>query len=137
MIRSARADEAQQIARLMGQLGYDVAAPTIAGRLRSRAGREVFVALEGDRVVGWAAVCAQEAFVEGVGGYLEGLVVDEAIRGAGIGAQLLAAAEVWARERGCTEMRVHSNVVRNRAHQFYRRLGYATVKSQFYFRKPL
>ncbi len=44
-----------------------------------------------------------------------GLVVDEAIRGAGIGAQLLAAAEVWARERGCTEMRVHSNVVRNRA----------------------
>lgn len=121
----------------MGQLGYEVAAGTIADRLRTRAGREVFVALEGDRVVGWAAVCAQEAFVGGLGGYLEGLVVDEAVRGSGIGAQLLDAAEAWARERGCTEIRVHSNVVRIRAHQFYRRLGYATVKSQHYFRKPL
>jgi GNAT superfamily N-acetyltransferase len=119
----------------MGQLGYDVAASAIADRLQSRAEREVFVVLDGERVVGWAAVCAQETFVDGVGGYLEGLVVDESVRSSGIGARLLDVVEAWARERGCTEIRVHSNVVRERAHTFYRRRGYAAIKTQYYFRK--
>ncbi len=121
----------------MGQLGYEVAPAAIAGRLTRRTEREIFVAVVDERVAGWAAVRAQEPFVEGLGAYLEGLVVDESTRSSGIGADLLDAAEAWARERGCTEMRVHSNVVRDRAHAFYRRRGYATIKAQYYFRKPL
>jgi GNAT superfamily N-acetyltransferase len=133
----ARLEDAEQIARLMGQLGYEVAPAAIAGRLTRRTEREIFVAVVDERVAGWAAVRAQEPFVEGLGAYLEGLVVDESTRSSGIGADLLDAAEAWARERGCTEMRVHSNVVRDRAHAFYRRRGYATIKAQYYFRKPL
>ncbi|MGA8576902.1 MAG: GNAT family N-acetyltransferase [Candidatus Cybelea sp.] len=121
----------------MGQLGYDVAPAAIAGRLARRAEREIFVAVVDERVAGWAAVCAREPFVEGLGAYLEGLVVEESMRSSGIGANLLDAAETWARKRGCTEMHVHSNVVRDRAHAFYRRCGYATLKAQYYFRKPL
>jgi GNAT superfamily N-acetyltransferase len=138
MIRPARAEDANELSELMTQLGYDAAAPTIADRLRRRdARREVFVALCNDRVVGWAAVSVDEPFVEGFSAQLEGLVVEERARGGGIGAQLLSAAEEWARARCCSEMRVWSNVIRERAHAFYAREGYRTVKAQYLFRKTL
>jgi len=61
---------------------------------------------------------------------LEGFVVDEAARSRGIGAALLEAVESRARERGCAEIRVQSNVLRERAHSFYERNGYVKVKAQ-------
>lgn len=137
MIRPATADDAAAISRLMAQLGYDVAPEVIADRLQRLVCREVFVALSRERIVGWAAVCADEPFVEGLGAHLEGLVVEESVRSLGIGAALLERVEAWARQRGCTELRVHSNVIRERAHAFYRRRGYTTVKAQYYFSKLL
>jgi GNAT superfamily N-acetyltransferase len=137
-VRPAVAQDAARIVELMHQLGYEVAAAAVADRLRRRGERrEVFVAARDDRVVGWAGVSTDEPFVEGFGAHLEGLVVDEAFRGAGIGAALLEAAEAWARERGCAFMRVQSNVIRERAHEFYRRQGYGTIKAQYHLRKPL
>jgi GNAT superfamily N-acetyltransferase len=137
-IRSAQTDDAQRIGTLMIQLGYDVPVAAIAQRLQCRGDRrEIFVATIGDRVAGWAAVSADEQFVEGYGALLEGLIVDDTMRGQGVGASLVAAAEAWARERGCVEMRVLSNVVRERAHDFYHRNGYATIKAQYHLRKRL
>ncbi len=124
----------------MKQLGYDVPAPAVSERLQ-RLGerRDVFVATDGDgeRVVGWAALLIDEPFVEGFGAFLEGLIVDEAARSRGIGAALLEAVEARARERGCAEIRVQSNVLRERAHSFYERNGYVKVKAQYRLRKPL
>lgn len=136
-VRAARPEDAEQIARLTLQLGYDVRPEVIAERVRRRESREVFVATTEDRIVGWAAVSVHEPFVEGPGAHLDGLVVDESVRSSGIGGELLAAAEAWARERDCNEMCLHSNVLRDRAHAFYRRHGYHTVKAQYYFRKTL
>lgn len=134
----ARPEQADDLAALMLQLGYQVDATTLAERLRRRGERrEVFVALLNERVVGWTAVSTDEPFVEGFGAELEGLVVDETTRSAGIGTALLEAAEAWARERGCLEMRVKSNVIRERAHAFYECQGYATIKKQYNFHKPL
>ena len=122
----------------MGQLGYDVPAPAVTARLQ-RLGerRDVFVATDGERVVGWAALSIDEAFVEGFGAFLEGFVVDEAVRSRGIGVALLEAVEARARERGCGEIRVQSNVLRARAHSFYERNGYSKVKAQYQLRKAL
>ena len=50
---------------------------------------------------------------------------------------VIAAAEDWARKRGCKGMSVRSNVIRERAHQFYLRNGYEHFKTQKSFRKPL
>jgi GNAT superfamily N-acetyltransferase len=122
----------------MVQLGYDVPAPAVTARLlRLGERRDVFVATDHERVVGWAALSIDEAFVEGFGAFLEGLVVDEAARSRGIGAALLEAVEARARERGCAEIRVQSNVLRERAHSFYERNGYRTLKAQYHLRKPL
>jgi GNAT superfamily N-acetyltransferase len=137
-VRRARLDDAEPIAALMKQLGYDVAAPAVTERLQ-RLGkrRDVFVATDGERVVGWAALSFDEPFVEGFGAFLEGFVVDGAARSRGIGAVLLEAVEARARERGCAEIRVQSNVLRERAHSFYERHGYLKVKAQYQLRKPL
>lgn len=136
-VRAARPEDAEQIVRLTLQLGYDVPPEVIAERVRRRGSREVFVATTEDRIVGWAAVSVHEPFVEGPGAHLDGLVVDESVRSSGIGGELLAAAEAWARQRDCSEMCLRSNVLRDRAHAFYRRHGYDTVKAQYYFRKTL
>jgi GNAT superfamily N-acetyltransferase len=137
-VRRARPDDAEPIAALMAQLGYDVPAPAVSARLQ-RLGerRDVFVATDGECVVGWAALLIDEAFVEGFGAFLEGFVVDESARSRGVGLQLLEAVESKARERGCAEVRVQSNVLRERAHSFYERHGYTKVKAQYQLRKAL
>ena len=107
-------------------------------RVRQRNIGEVFVAVDSEsRVVGWTHVVERfhledEPFVE-----LAGLVVDESARSVGVGATLLRAAESWAREQGHDRLRVRSNVVRERAHCFYAREGYAERKRQIVFDKPL
>ena len=122
----------------MRQLGYNAAESELARRIeRDDDNRTVFVA-EGDTgMLGWAALCVEEGFVEGRQAWIEGFVVDERARGQGIGAQLLEAAEAWARKRGCATMRVQSNVLRERAHGFYGRHGFSKIKAQFAFRKAL
>jgi GNAT superfamily N-acetyltransferase len=54
-----------------------------------------------------------------------------------VGRRLVERGEAWAREKGLNTIGVHSNVVRERAHSFYLRLGYAVTKSQKVFRKSL
>ncbi|MGB8521096.1 MAG: GNAT family N-acetyltransferase [Candidatus Tumulicola sp.] len=122
----------------MRQLGYDAAASDLARRIERRGDdRAVFVAEDESGTLGWAAVSVEEGFVEGRQAWIEGFVVDQDSRGRGIGGHLLEVAEAWARELGCGTMRVQSNVLRERAHGFYERHGYAKIKAQFAFRKPL
>jgi GNAT superfamily N-acetyltransferase len=59
----------------------------------------------------------------------------QAQRSGGVGAALVAAAEEWARVKSCARLRVRSNVVRERTHRFYERLGYRVVKSLKVFDK--
>ncbi|HEX7914687.1 GNAT family N-acetyltransferase [Rudaea sp.] len=142
VVRAADEGDVESIAALAGQLGYPTAPAEMRERYaRVRAARagEIFVAvLAADgRVVGWTHVvpCLQ---LEGAAhAELAGLVVDEHVRGSGIGRALLAAAEQWARMHGFALMRVRSNVVRERAHRFYEREGYARIKAQAMFRKSI
>jgi GNAT superfamily N-acetyltransferase len=52
------------------------------------------------------------------------MVVDEALRGGGIGARLVRAAEEALAAQGCHMVEVTSHVRRTEAHRFYERLGY-------------
>lgn len=68
---------------------------------------------------------------------LAALVVDEPRRTQSVGRALLDHAESWARARGCASITLRSNVLRERAHSFYLRAGYAHIKTQKAFRKEL
>lgn len=57
-------------------------------------------------------------------GRISMMVVDEALRGRGIGAALVRAAEALLAGQGCYVVEVTSHVRRTEAHRFYERLGY-------------
>src|SRR4029077_12764463 len=140
-IRRAKNADAAQIAVLTGQLGYPATTAQIRERLRRiqpASQNAIFVAdSAGDGVVGWLHVSKEPLLESDVRAEVNGLVVAEGQRSLGAGAQLLAAAEDWARKHGCKSMSVRSNVIRERAHKFYERNGYEHYKTQKSFRKPL
>lgn len=138
-IREALAEDVPRIAQLCVQLGYDVAAPHVERFLaESDPNRALFVAIVPRvGVVGWIGVCERPALLSSSRADIEGLIVEHEYRSGGIGVQLTQAAEEWARRRGCTAVRVISNALRSRAHQFYRRLGYELLTTQLVFVKNL
>ena len=139
-IRAARESDAYSIAELTTQLGYDVSEADAAHRLSRilpRNDQQFFVADLDSRAVGWVHVVLAEyvdaeAFV-----VIGGLVVDRNHRRLGIGRALMDRAEMWARERGCSIVRLTSSSTRKTAHRFYENLGYTNIKTQYSFVKPL
>ena len=88
-------------------------------------------------VIGWLHVSLEPLLEVELRAEVNGLVVADEERSRGAGALLLQAAEEWARRRGCKNMSVRSNVVRERAHQFYLRNGYEHYKTQKAFRRAV
>jgi GNAT superfamily N-acetyltransferase len=140
-IRRAKSADGPRIAELAGELGYPATAAQIRERLRGirpASQHAVLVAESRDGgVIGWLHVSREPLLEVEIRAEVNGLVVAGGQRSAGAGARLLAAAEDWARKRGCKSMSVRSNVIRERAHKFYERNGYEHYKTQKSFRKPL
>jgi aminoglycoside 6'-N-acetyltransferase I len=70
-------------------------------------------------------------------GYVEGWYVAESHRRRGVGAQLIAAAETWAREQGCTEMASDTQIGNTQSLEAHLRLGYEIAERSILFRKRL
>jgi GNAT superfamily N-acetyltransferase len=139
-IRPARVSDADDIARLTGQLGYELAASDAAARLSrilSRPDQQFLVAAVDGRPVGWlhAAIC--EYVEAGTFVVIGGLVVDSSYRRKGIGRKLIEQAEDWAKKQGCSIVRLWSSAVRIHSHRFYEHLGYTNIKTQYSFIKSL
>ena len=139
-VRQANVGDADAIAPLTTQLGY----PTDASATRRRLERllksdrdAVLLADRDGRVVGWIHVGLVDSLENDTVAAIHGLVVDKTFRSHGIGAMLLKAGEEWARDNGVHRIRLRSNIIRDRAHAFYERAGYAKVKQQFTFEKKV
>jgi len=141
-IRRARLSDAPSVADLSGQLGYPTPEKEMADRLahllrHPRFGAVLIAESSEGEVVGWLHVSVTPLLEVPLRAEVNGLIVVEGRRGSGSGARLLAAAEAWAKSKGCTTISVRSNVVRDRAHTFYLRNGYEHYKTQKAFRKAL
>lgn len=140
VIRHPQQGDHRQIADLATQLGYPSADEQIVSRLAGMADEDhaVRVAeLPNGEIAGWVAVYIRRSVEADPAALISGLVVDGTTRSRGIGKMLLAAAEEWARCRGCHAIFVASNVIRSRAHTFYRNNGFTDVKTQGTFIKQL
>lgn len=128
-VRDATAADAEAVARLCTQLGYPATAaamPARLDRLHEARGARALVAAQNADIVGLATVHLRHALNHAAPlAQLSLLVVDERVRGRGVGRALVAAAEAWAREHGCRRMVVTTALQRSDAHAFYERIGYA------------
>jgi GNAT superfamily N-acetyltransferase len=102
--------------------------------LLSDSAHAIYVA-ESDSVLGWIHVCVLEFLESGMFAEIAGMVVTQSQRGKGIGTQLVAQAEQWARAKGTVRLRVRSNVVRHETHEFYLKCGFSNKKTQKVFEK--
>jgi GNAT superfamily N-acetyltransferase len=128
------------LAALAGELGYPTSAEALVGRLAALHPTDaaVMVSTGSDDVpIGWCHVEMRRTLVEPVSALIVGLVIGEGHRSAGIGAALLAAAEAWARARGCSRLVVATRITRERAHRFYARQGYEVSKTSYFLTKVL
>lgn len=140
-MRAARESDVIAIAHLAGELGY----PSTPAEVRKRLAafletpeHAAFIAEAGDgHICGWIQLSEVRSLTSDPRAEIIGLVVDSTRRSGGIGRLLVEKGEAWARKRGLKQIGLHSNVVRERAHQFYLRLGYTMAKSQKVFRKEL
>ncbi|MBI1872878.1 MAG: GNAT family N-acetyltransferase [Acidobacteria bacterium] len=139
-IRAARTSDAQDIAQLTAQLGYDVTASSVTQRLSrilSRQDQYFLVAeVDGD-LVGWMHAAISEYVESGAFVVIGGLVVDGNHRRKGIGRALMKHGEEWAKKQGCSVVRLWSSAARNTSHQFYEQIGYTHIKTQYSFLKSL
>ena len=139
-IRIACALDANAIAELTAQLGYDVTASTVAERLSrilSRPDQRLLVADVDGQPVGWIHAAITEYVDSGPFVVIGGLVVDTNHRKSGVGRALMMRAEEWAREQKIPVVRLSSSTGRTNAHQFYERIGYKNIKTQYSFLKSL
>jgi predicted N-acetyltransferase YhbS len=127
VVRGAIAADCRTLERLIGQLGYEAGGAEIAGRLAEmeREGRLVLVAELDGAVVGCLSTSVMRVLHRPAPvGRISMMVVDAELRGRGIGAQLVRAAEEALVTAGCQLVEVTSNLARTEAHRFYERLGY-------------
>ena len=140
-IRAMAAADVAAAAGLASQLGYPSTSEQVGRRfsaIQTTADSQVLVAAdESGAVIGWIHIFGNRLLESEPDAEIGGLVVDESVRGRGVGSALVAAAESWARERGYAVVSVRSNVVRREAHEFYQERGYGVVKTQVKFRKTL
>lgn len=108
--------------------GSDLA-PYLAAfdRMQAEGGNQLIVA-EDD--AGRVVACYQLTFISGLSlnatrrAQIEGVRVAATLRGAGVGALLMADAEARALAAGCGLMQLTTNAARKQAHAFYERLGF-------------
>ncbi|HEY0502714.1 MAG TPA: GNAT family N-acetyltransferase [Lysobacter sp.] len=140
-LRRARLDDAAELARLSGQLGYPQQADVFAARLRRlliSADHPVIVASDDGRtLLGFVAIERRLMLETGERVEIVGLVVDESARRRGIARALVGAAEDFARGIGVADLMVRSNVLRDESHPFYEGAGFTRTKTQHVYLKRL
>ena len=140
VLRRARVEDAAEVARLAGQLGYATPIEAMHERLAVLASHPdhcITVAECDGHVLGWIAVERRRTLESGERVEIVGLVVDAQCRGSGVGRLLVQAAEQWAHRLGFDSILVRSNVLRDASHPFYERMGYVRRKTQHVYVKTL
>ncbi len=149
VIRRARADDLPRIVELLqqeslpGEQREDPGPPLPEAYVRAFEAidadpRQRLVVAEVDgEVVGTLVmvIMANLSYRGGTIAQLENVVVDEPLRGQGVGETMARWAMEEARRSGCFRLQLTSNKARKDAHRFWERLGF--VKSHEGFKLPL
>ena len=140
MLTVARATEVtdelvEAITRLLPQLSATADAPTRAevDEIVSSPATVLFIARDGDDgpIVGTLTL-AIFRIPSGVRAWIEDVIVDETMRGRGVGEALTKAALDAAHEEGARTVELTSRPTRQAANRLYQRLGFVTRQTNVY-----
>ena len=138
-IRDGKLSDAADLAALMCELGYETTGAEMESRLISilkDLRYKTLVALNDDKICGMIGTVSASSYLHNdLTGRIIALVVSRESRRRGIGARLIAEAEKNLIQRGITRVTVTARFEREKAHQFYEKLGYA--RTGFRFAKTL
>ncbi len=113
---------------LENDLGYNCELDKLNNRvdeMLKRGNYQIFVACDGDKVVGYIGCVSYLAFeLENEGMKIIALAVSKEYRRKGIGTELLKTAERWAKENNIEVILLNSGLPREDAHRFYESQGY-------------
>ncbi len=141
MTREIKISDYHEMNSLFLQYGYHVPEKKIKENIRAiiDEGREkVFVETdEDDKVIGYIHVGPYKLLYFKPLANILGLLVDEAYRRRGIGRELIKVAKKWALENKFYGIRVISGNEGEKAHAFYKSLGFRFIKSQGNYRMKL
>lgn len=140
IIRQADKNDIPAIRNILeNDLGYNVPLSELTERINtmlSRGNYNIFVACDGEKVVGFVGVVSFLAFeVEKECIKVIALAVSESYRRNGIGIQLLKEVEQFARSNNIGIILLNSGLPRENAHKFYESQGYK--KKSYGFTKAL
>jgi len=138
LIRPFAQADTDDLSVLMADLGYPSTPEQVAQRMATMSADyyRTLVAESGGRVIGFIGVVVLPVYEYSIPvGWILALSVAEGHRRQGIGKALIAAAEEDLRSSGIEDVRLHSGLQREDAHEFYTRLGYD--KTGFRFKKRL
>ena len=100
-----------------------------------------FLAMDGDKAVGFAQCQLRHDYVEGCEtspvGFLEGIYVDDALRRSGVARALLSACEEWAKSVGCTEFASDCKIDNHDSLAWHLKNGFEEMGRTIWFAKKL
>jgi ribosomal protein S18 acetylase RimI-like enzyme len=135
-LRPAREIDAEQIASLMTELGYPSTVESVKNRLRGSLSSQrscCLVAQSDNEAVGMMSAELVPYFPTGSTiCRVTSLVVSSRHRSRGVGEKLMAAADTFARQHGCSGIEVTSAERRTGARRFYQRLGFSRTGIRFF-----
>ena len=134
-IRDGKLSDAADLAALMCELGYETTGAEMESRLISilkDPRYKTLVVLNDDKICGMIGTVSASSYLHNdLTGRIIALVVSRESRRRGIGARLIAEAEKNLIQRGITRVTVTARFEREKAHQFYEKLGYARTGFRF------
>jgi GNAT superfamily N-acetyltransferase len=132
-VRAMQDEDLPLVRQLNFQLGYSGTIKQIRARfegVRQQSGQGLFVAILGERVVGWLHVQSHRSLDSEPYAEIAGMIVDREERRHGVGRALVEKARAWAKEQQHATVRVRSNVEREESAKFYPALGFEMIKTQ-------
>ncbi|WP_234402448.1 GNAT family N-acetyltransferase [Oceanobacillus damuensis] len=137
-VRSAKENDVEQLAGLMGELGYPATKEEMQKRfskINAALSYHTFVAVVDDSVVGMIGMMESHHY-ERNDDYIRivAFVVASAYRNHGVGRKLLEKTESLARKKGIHKLVLNSGNrdERNESHRFYERSGFEGKATGFY-----
>lgn len=140
-VRKCMISDAPVIRDLIQQhLGYEYPADKFEKNLRrliSSPSNIIFVAENGNQLLGFAHACDYAIIYGPPTKALSSIAVVEEYRRYGVASALMDAIEKWAKDAGAESVRLYSGSERKDAVAFYKSRGYEFFKSDYQFKKML